>query len=214
MGAEVESDRGTHFRVWAPLRRQVNVELIAGPGSPATIPLQRESDRESADEGYHSAFCAAASTGTIYQFALDDDSQRYPDPASRYQPDGPHGPSQVVESARLPLDRHRWRGATIHGQVIYEMHLGTFSREGTWQGAQRELAELARVGITMIEVMPIADFPGRFGWGYDGVDLFAPTWLYGTPDDMRAFVNDGARAWASPSSSMSSTTTSVPTAII
>ncbi len=163
----------------------MNLELISGPGAPATIALQREPG----EEGYHSGFCAAASAGTIYQFALDDDSQRYPDPASRYQPDGPHGPSQVVNPHSFTWTDTDWRGATIHGQVIYEMHLGSFSREGTWQGAQRELEELAKAGITMIELMPIADFPGRFGWGYDGVDLFAPTWLYGTPDDARSFVN-------------------------
>ncbi len=74
------------------------------------------------------------------------------------------------------------------GQIIYEMHVGTFTREGTWRAAAKELAELARIGITVIEMMPIADFPGEFGWGYDGVDLFAPCRLYGTPDDLRAFV--------------------------
>ncbi len=115
---------------------------------------------------------------------------RYPDPASRYQPDGPHGPSQVVNPDHFVWTDGRWNGITREGQIIYEMHIGTFSQDGTWKGAQRELAELAKIGITLIEVMPVADFPGRFGWGYDGVGLFAPTWLYGEPDDMRSFVNE------------------------
>jgi maltooligosyltrehalose trehalohydrolase len=96
----------------------------------------------------------------------------------------------VVDPEAFAWTDRDWRGVTRDNQIIYEMHVGTFSKEGTWQGAQRELAELASAGITIIEVMPVADFPGRFGWGYDGVDLFAPTWLYGQPDDMRAFVNE------------------------
>src|SRR5207248_7142073 len=82
-----------------------------------------------------------------------------------------------------------WPGKQLKGQIIYEMHVGTFTKEGTWRAAAEQLTELARIGITVIEVMPIADFPGNFGWGYDGVDFFAPTHLYGTPDDLRAFVN-------------------------
>ncbi len=82
-----------------------------------------------------------------------------------------------------------WKGAGIEGQVLYEMHIGTFTREGNWRAAEEQLEELASTGITVIELMPLADFPGRFGWGYDGVDLFAPTWLYGEPDDVRKFVD-------------------------
>ena len=96
----------------------------------------------------------------------------------------------MVDPQAFAWTDNDWRGVTRDNQIIYEMHVGTFSKEGTWQGAQRELAELAAAGITIIEAMPVADFPGRFGWGYDGVDLFAPTWLYGQPDDMRAFVNE------------------------
>jgi maltooligosyltrehalose trehalohydrolase len=173
-----------HFRVWAPVRSQVRVALESGPGSPAVVPLEPE------DDGYYSVFCPQASAGTLYRFELDNDAMRYPDPASRFQPDGPHGPSQVIDPRRFEWTDQYWRGAGREGQIIYEMHIGTFSKEGTWQGAQRELPELAAVGVTVLEVMPVADFPGRFGWGYDGVDLFAPTWLYGTPDDMRSFMNE------------------------
>jgi len=186
VGAEPGEEGGVHFRIWAPQRGQARTILESGPGAPATLTLEREPD----DGGYHSVFCAEAWAGTIYRYELDDDAQRYPDPASRFQPDGPHGPSQVIDPSAFAWTDQEWRGPARIGQIIYEMHIGTFTKEGTWQGAQRELAELARNGITMIEVMPVADFPGRFGWGYDGVGLFAPTWLYGEPGDMRSFVNE------------------------
>src|SRR5437868_5655196 len=83
----------------------------------------------------------------------------------------------------------QWAGLTIKGQIIYEIHVGTFTKEGTWRAAAEQLAELARIGITVIEMMPIAEFPGRFGWGYDGVNLFAPSHLYGNLNNLRAFVD-------------------------
>ena len=113
----------------------------------------------------------------------------YPDPASRFQPDGPHGPSCIVDPTKFRWSDAEWPGLKLKGQIIYEMHIGTFTREGTWRAAAEQLSELARIGITVIEMMPVADFPGRFGWGYDGVDLFAPSHLYGTPDDLRAFID-------------------------
>src|SRR6185436_8745817 len=111
-------------------------------------------------------------------------------PVSRFQPEGPHGPSRVVDPARFQWTDSQWRGVTLEGQVIYELHVGTFTREGTWGAARRELPELADVGVTVVELMPVADFPGRFGWGYDGVGIFAPVAIYGQPDDFRRFVND------------------------
>lgn len=186
MGAEPAPGGGVHFRVWAPQREQVRVVLEGGPGAPGTISLQREPG----EEGYFSGCSPQAGTGTLYRYELDDGEMRYADPASRFQPDGPHGPSQIIDPRAFEWSDADWRGATPQGQIVYEMHVGTFTREGTWKQAQGELEEVARAGITMIEVMPIADFPGRFGWGYDGVDLFAPTWLYGVPDDVRAFVNE------------------------
>ena len=183
VGAEIQQDAGVHFRVWAPRRAQVRLVLEAGPGSPATLSL------DPGDDGYFSVDCPQAASGTLYRFELDGDRMRYPDPASRFQPDGPHGPSQVVDPGAFTWTDHQWRGPERDGQIVYEMHIGTFSKDGNWRGAEGELAELASAGITMLEIMPIADFPGRFGWGYDGVDLFAPTWLYGQPDDLRSFVN-------------------------
>ncbi len=98
-------------------------------------------------------------------------------------------PSQIVDPSNFLWSDSQWRGIAREGQVIYEMHIGTFTREGTWAAAMIELTRLAELGVTLLEVMPVSDFVGRFGWGYDGVNLFAPTRLYGEPDDFRRFVD-------------------------
>jgi maltooligosyltrehalose trehalohydrolase len=153
----------------------------ADPSRPA-FALAREED------GYFSGRAAGAGTGARYRYRLDGEGT-YPDPWSRFQPAGPHGPSQVVDPAAFPWTDGGWTGVEREGQVVYEMHVGTFTPEGTWEAAARMLPEVAACGVTVLELMPVAEFPGRFGWGYDGVDLFAPTHLYGTPDDFRAFVD-------------------------
>jgi maltooligosyltrehalose trehalohydrolase len=122
-----------------------------------------------------------------YRYKLGD--ALYPDPASRFQPEGPHGPSQVVDPSAFAWTDGAWKGPAAEGRVIYEMHIGTFTPEGTWAAAKQHLPALAELGVTILEVMPVNDFPGRFGWGYDGVSLYAPTRLYGTPDAMRHFVD-------------------------
>ena len=183
IGAEIDPSGGVSFRIWAPKRKAVRVVLEEGAGSPATHELQPEA------HGYFSVTVKKAEAGTAYRFEVDDDGGRYPDPASRFQPDGPGGPSRVVDPDAFDWTDAAWKGVKIEGQVLYEMHVGTFTHEGNWKAAEDQLEELAATGITVIEIMPLADFPGRFGWGYDGVDLFAPTWLYGEPDDVRRFVN-------------------------
>jgi maltooligosyltrehalose trehalohydrolase len=180
VGAEPLSGGGVHFRVWAPRRRRVAVVFEGGP---AAVELKPEND------GYLSGHVAAAHAGTRYCYRLDDDSNAYPDPTSRFQPEGPHGPSEVIDPSAFRWTDQKWRGVGLKGQVLYEMHVGTFTKEGTWEAAARELPELADAGITALEVMPVADFAGRFGWGYDGVNLFAPTRLYGRPDDLCRFVD-------------------------
>jgi maltooligosyltrehalose trehalohydrolase len=177
VGAEYGGDGRTHVRVWAPAAGRVAVVIEENSTS-----LEGEGD------GYFSGLIDAK-PGALYQFRIDDGKQLYPDPASRFQPDGPHGPSEVVDPTAFRWTDSQWGGATIAGQVVYEMHVGTFTRDGTWAAAERELEELAHLGITTIEVMPVADFHGKFGWGYDGVNLFAPTRLYGSPDDFRHFVD-------------------------
>ena len=172
---------GVHFRVWAPRRQRVEVVFEDG----AMRPLQLERDAD----GYFGGISSEARDGSLYRFRLDGGETLYPDPASRFQPQGPHGPSQVVDPKEFRWSDQRWPGVGAENQVLYEMHIGTFTREGTWEAAARELPYLADIGVTCIEVMPVAEFPGRFGWGYDGVDLFAPTRLYGSPDDFGRFVD-------------------------
>src|SRR5262249_35924462 len=127
--------------------------------------------------------------GMLYQFRFERNGPLFPDPASRFQPEGPHGPSQIVNPSTYRWNDDHWNGVRIEGQVIYEMHIGSFTRDGTWKSAIEQLPKLAEIGITLLEVMPVADFPGTFGWGYDGVNLFAPTRLYGGPADFRSFVD-------------------------
>lgn len=181
IGAEVVTG-GVHFRVWAPRSKAAAIVECHPSGVSGKVhPLTREA------EGYFSGLAAGLGAGARYKIRLD--SGDFPDPASRWQPEGPHGPSQVIDPSAFRWTDEQWRGCGRDGQVVYEMHIGTFTQEGTWRAAIPELAELARIGITVLEVMPVAEFPGRFGWGYDGVDLFAPTRLYGPPDDFRAFVD-------------------------
>ena len=180
VGAQV-TPGGVRFRVWAPERRNVRVVLDG-----TDYPLARETD------GYFAATLTTARAGMHYHYRLDDDLHPYPDPATRFQPHGPHGPSQIIDA-----DAYRWRharlGATRQGQVIYEVHIGTFTEQGTFLAAIERLAALARLGVTVIEVMPVGEFAGRFNWGYDGVCLFAPSHVYGGPHDFRTFV-DAAHA--------------------
>ena len=180
-GVEVQHG-GVHARVWAPAARRVDFVLVRGDDQRDPHPLSAEQD------GYFSGFIPDVSAGERYWFALNGDLLR-PDPCSRYQPEGPHGPSELVDPRSFQWKDGGWRGLRREGQVLYEMHVGTFTPEGTWRAAATQLPALADLGITAVEMMPVADFPGSFGWGYDGVDLFAPTRLYGTPDDLRAFID-------------------------
>ncbi|HXF11145.1 MAG TPA: malto-oligosyltrehalose trehalohydrolase, partial [Desulfuromonadaceae bacterium] len=182
VGAEVRSEGGVHFRVWAPRSSTVSVQLWNHLNSPTDL----VADLQPEEDGYFSGFVPDARAGMFYKFVVDRGA--FPDPASRFQPQGPHGPSQIIDPAFRWTDS-KWNGVSREGQVIYEMHIGAFTGAGDWAAAAEELPELARLGITVLEIMPVADFAGNFGWGYDGVNLFAPTRLYGTPDDFRNFVN-------------------------
>jgi maltooligosyltrehalose trehalohydrolase len=179
VGAEVVPG-GVHFRVWAPKRKTIRVSL---PAERVTFPLPADAD------GYFAGLVPQARAGTSYGFLLDGDEKLYPDPASRFQPEGVHGPSQVIDPSTFKWTDANWPGVGPAGVVLYEMHVGTFTREGTWLAAIEQLPALAELGVNCLEVMPVCDFAGEFGWGYDGVDFFAPTRLYGTPDDFRAFVD-------------------------
>src|SRR4051812_1352582 len=176
IGAEC-GEQFVNFRVWAPDRR----ELLVAIGANAW-PLTNEGN------GYFSGSIDNVGAGALYQFQFDGQPDRYPDPASRFQPSGPDGPSEVIAPDTYAW-RHPRRGASRKQQVIYEMHIGTYTPEGTFSAASTQLERLARLGITVIELMPLNEFPGRFNWGYDGVGLFAPCHVYGRPDDARAFID-------------------------
>ena len=175
------------FVVWAPDRQTVEVVLAEGIETLRSFPLSRESD------GYFSALVEAARARTLYWYRLDGETDLLPDPASRYQPEGPMGPSQVVDPDAFAWTDTAWTGVKESGNVLYEMHIGSFTKEGTFRAAIEQLPALAELGVTILEIMPVADFAGHFGWGYDGVDLFAPTRLYGDPDDFRALIDAAHR---------------------
>src|SRR5205809_5223620 len=186
IGAELIGPDQAHFRVWAPKAQRVDLIL---EGSAAKTSGQTFQGLEAEENGYFFG-AVKAGAGDRYRFRVNKNF--YPDPASRFQPDGPHGSSCIVDPTRFQWNDSQWPGvpaAGLKGQVIYEMHVGTFTKEGTWPAASQQLEELTRIGITVIEMMPVADFPGKFGWGYDGVDFFAPSHLYGTPEDLRAFID-------------------------
>ncbi len=171
------------FRVWAP--RPARVDLVVGAGRPPA-PMAP------AGGGWWSASVADAGPGSTYAFSLDGGPPR-PDPRSAFQPDGVHGPSQVVDHAAFAWTDSHWRGLPLPGSVLYECHVGTFSAEGTFDGAIAHLGHLADLGVDAIELLPVAEFPGGRGWGYDGVDLYAPHHAYGGPDGLKRLV-DAAHA--------------------
>ena len=173
-------ETGVHFRVWAPDTERV--EVVFDDSSIAPVALAQES------KGYFSGSSAQAGVGTRYRYRLDD-GEPLPDPYSRFQPEGPHGPSMVVDPSTYSWRDDEWRGLDPAGQIFYELHIGTFTQEGTYAAAAEHLESLRELGITAIELMPVAEFAGVRGWGYDGVDWFAPYHCYGSPDDLRALVD-------------------------
>jgi maltooligosyltrehalose trehalohydrolase len=185
IGVELGRDGVAHARVWAPSRQRV--ELVSGPGGNRVAVLDRE------DDGYFSGPAPGLGAGDRYWLRLGGEEKLYPDPASRHQPDGPHGPSVVVDPGAFQWSDGDWRGVGRDGQVVYELHIGTFTQEGTYASAARELPRLRALGVTVLELMPLAEFPGRFGWGYDGVGLWAPSHLYGSPDDLRRLIDAAHR---------------------
>jgi maltooligosyltrehalose trehalohydrolase len=140
------------------------------------------------EAGYFSGLVPIATAGMLYRYRLDN-GDAYPDPCSRYQPQGPHGPSLIVDPSTYAWRYPDWQGVRMQGQVIYELHVGTFTPEGTLDATIAQLDELKDCGVTVIELMPLAEFPGRWNWGYDGVDLFAPAHVYGDPDALKRFVD-------------------------
>ena len=165
------------FSVWAPTPRQV--EVVADGRS---IPMDKGAS------GWWTSRVDAAGPGCRYGFRLDG-GKPLPDPRSPSQPDGVHGLSEAVDLDAYGWGDSAWRGISARGMILYELHVGTFTPEGTFEAAAERLPHLVELGIDAVEVMPIAEFPGRRGWGYDGVDLFAPHHSYGGPDGFKRFVD-------------------------
>lgn len=179
-GAEVGDD-GVRFRLWAPDAVAVSVVIEGGP----TVSMQ------AAGDGWYDTVVPEAGPGSRYRYRVGE--LDVPDPASRYNPGDVHGASEVVDPAAFDWQDDDWQGRPWHEAVVYELHVGSFGEEGTFAGVERKLDHLASLGITAIELMPVADFPGERSWGYDGVLPFAPDTAYGRPDDFKRLVQSAHR---------------------
>lgn len=169
----------TSFLVWAPFRKRVEVHIVEPQEQ--ILPLDKD------EQGYFRAVADGVPAGSLYFYRLDGHSE-YPDPASRFQPRGVHGPSQVADPD-FPWEDAEWPGLTLQDYVTYELHAGTFTPEGTFDAAVKYLEELKDLGITAVELMPVAQFPGSRNWGYDGVYPFAVQDSYGGPEGLKRLVN-------------------------
>lgn len=173
---------GVQYRTWAPGKVTVEAEVFdAARGVNRTVSLGKE------EEGYFAGLDSQGRAGDRYQYRLD--GAEWPDPASRFNPDGVHGAAQVIDPADFTWHDQAWSVPPISDLIIYELHIGTFTPEGTFGAAIDKLDHLVALGVTALEIMPVADFPGRRNWGYDGVLLYAPARVYGQPNDFRALVD-------------------------
>jgi 1,4-alpha-glucan branching enzyme/maltooligosyltrehalose trehalohydrolase len=179
-GAELTARGTVRFRLWAPAARKVELCLES---KPKVAPLAMISQ----GDGWFELETERATVGSLYRYRIDGEAQ-VPDPASRFQPQDVHGPSEVINPANFEWQDQKWTGRPWEEAVIYEIHVGTFTAEGTFHALEDRLGYLAELGITALELMPVADFPGRWNWGYDGVCLFAPDSCYGRPQALKSLV--------------------------
>lgn len=179
-GSEILTDDSVAFRLWAPSQSEVGLRLHQD-GRQSDWPMRVDA------EGWHRLILSDARAGDLYQFLLPG-GLAVPDPASRFNPQDVHGPSQIIDPATFDWPDSDWMGRPWEEAVLYELHVGTFSPAGTFAGVESQLDYLVELGITAIEIMPVADFPGMRNWGYDGVLPFAPDARYGTPDDFKQLV--------------------------
>jgi malto-oligosyltrehalose trehalohydrolase len=177
-GAQPLPDGGVRFRLWAPAHERIGL---------AFEPAGHVVAMTSLGDGWHELESREAGAGTRYRFVLPD-GMRVPDPASRFQPEDVHGPSEVIDPAAFAWTDGGWLGRPWHETVLYELHVGAFTDAGTFAAAIGKLDHLATLGVTAIELMPIADFAGGRNWGYDGVLFYAPESSYGRPEDLKALV--------------------------
>ena len=181
LGATPTEGGGTFFRVWAPKVKSLSVRILTGKED-RVVRLPEEGN------GYFAATVSGVSEGTGYFYLLDDGTER-PDPASRFQPKGVHGPSQVVNPAGFPWTDGGWQGIPLDTYVIYELHVGTFTEEGTFEAIIPRLDYLVELGVTAVELMPVGQFPGERNWGYDGVYPYAPQNSYGGPEGLKRLID-------------------------
>lgn len=179
LGAVYLGDGRCRFLVWAPLSKKVDVHITSP--EELTMPLKKDK------HGYHRGTVNGVMPGSLYFYQLDEQKE-HPDPASLYQPHGVHGPSQVI-GTNFPWCDGSWSGLPLEEYIIYELHVGTFTKEGTFAAISCYLDELKQLGITAVELMPVAQFPGNRNWGYDGVYPFAVQESYGSPNDFKFLVN-------------------------
>jgi maltooligosyltrehalose trehalohydrolase len=179
-GAELQDDGSVHFSFWAPAASAVEIEFEEDG---------RRLQLQPKPGGWHELLTDEASAGTRYRFRLPDGTQ-VPDPASRFQPEDVHGPSEVIDPKAHAWSDGCWHGRPWHEAVLYEMHVGTFTAEGTFSAAIPKLDHLVELGVTGIEIMPIGDFRGKWNWGYDGVLLYAPDSSYGRPEELKELVQE------------------------
>jgi maltooligosyltrehalose trehalohydrolase len=180
LGATPLGDGRCRFLVYAPKAGKVEVRLLSP--RERTVALERD------ERGYHHGLGEDVPPGTLYLYRMDGEKER-PDPASRFQPRGVHGPSQVVDRDAFPWEAGEWTGLPLDSYILYEIHVGTFTHEGTFDAVIPRLDDLRELGITAIELMPVAQFPGSRNWGYDGVYPFAVQDSYGGPEGLKKLVN-------------------------
>jgi malto-oligosyltrehalose trehalohydrolase len=181
-GAQLQADGTTRFGLWAPSVAAVQIEFRES---------RKTTDRQAMQDiggGWFEAVLEHRPAGTLYSYVLPDGT-RVPDPASRFQPSDIHGPSEVIDPQGYRWKTSEWEPLPWHEAVLYEIHIGSFTQEGTFAAAARRLDHLAEIGITGVQIMPIADFSGARNWGYDGALLYAPDSTYGRPEDFKAFVD-------------------------
>jgi maltooligosyltrehalose trehalohydrolase len=180
-GAELMPEGQVRFRLWAPAAHEVELMLYRGADETRALKMGAQPG------GWFELVTGEAHAGSRYRYRIDQKTE-VPDPASRSNPDDIQGPSQVVDPEAFQWDDDAWRGRPWHEAVVYELHVGTFSPEGTFAGVEKKLDHLAGLGVTALELMPIADFPGKRGWGYDGVLQFAPESAYGRPEELKSLI--------------------------
>jgi maltooligosyltrehalose trehalohydrolase len=180
IGADYRGNGKCEFTVWAPLLKNMEVKLVS--------PIERIIPMERGSDGCWKTLAEEVFPGTRYFYKLDNRVDR-PDPASRFQPDGVHGPSQIIDPNEFQWNDNHWKGISLNDLIIYELHVGTFTREGTFEAIIPHLDYLKELGITAIELMPVAQFPGNRNWGYDGVYPFAPQNSYGGTQGLKTLIN-------------------------